>query len=128
MLDHFITNVVKRKKLKGQARAMIITQDIESAIRYYQAITRLLEQRGFPCKALVAFSGAKRVDGIEYTEADINGFPEDKTKEYFDGYDDQGQPIVHHGASIANTYRLLVVANKYLTGFDQPKTHRHVRR
>ena len=121
MLDHFITNVVKRKKLKGQARAMIITQDIESAIRYYQAIMRLLEQRGFPCKALVAFSGAKRVDGIEYTEADINGFPEDKTKEYFDGYDDKGQPIVHHGATITNTYRLLVVANKYLTGFDQPK-------
>ena len=100
---------------------MIITQDIESAIRYYQAITRLLEQRGFPCKALIAFSGAKRVDGIEYTEADINGFPEDKTKEYFDGYDDKGQPIIHHGATITNTYRLLVVANKYLTGFDQPK-------
>jgi type I restriction enzyme R subunit len=121
MLDHFIQNAVKGKKLKGKAKGIIVTQSIESAIRYYKAITKLLEQRGKPFKAIVAFSGTKDIDGIEYTEAEMNGFPDDKTKEYFDGYNQQGKPIIHKGASIENTYRLLVVANKYLTGFDQPK-------
>jgi type I restriction enzyme, R subunit len=121
ILDHFIQNVVNGKKLKGKAKAMIITQDIESTIRYYKAITKLLEQRGNPFKAIIAFSGTKEVDGIEYEEAKMNGFSDDKTKEYFDGYDKDGKAIIHNGSSIENTYRLLVVANKYLTGFDQPK-------
>lgn len=121
MLDHFIQNVVNPKKLRGKARGMVVTQNIESAIRYYKAISKLLEDRGSPFKAIVAFSGVKEVDGIEYTEADMNGFSDDKTKEFFDGYDQDGKPIIHNGRSIENTYRLLVVANKYLTGFDQPK-------
>lgn len=105
MLEHFIPQVVNAKKLKGKAKGMVVTQNIETAIRYYKAITRLLEAKGNPFKVLVAFSGAKEVDGIEYTEADINGFSEADTKDKFD----------------TDEYRLLVVANKYLTGFDQPK-------
>ncbi|UWN48578.1 hypothetical protein ASALC70_00763 [Alcanivorax sp. ALC70] len=84
---------------------MVVTQNIETAIRYHKAISRLLEERGQPFKALVAFSGTKEVDGIEYTEAEINGFSDNDTKDKFD----------------TDEYRLLVVANKYLTGFDQPK-------
>ena len=121
MLDHFIQNVVNKKKLKGKAKGMIVTQDIKSAIRYYKAIIKLLEQRGNPFKAIVAFSGTKEIDGVEYTENDMNGFSDNKTKEYFDGFNQNGKPIIHNGCSIKNTYRLLVVANKYLTGFDQPK-------
>lgn len=121
MLDHFIQNVFNAKKLKGKARGMVVTQNIESAIRYYKAITKLLEKRGTPFKAIIAFSGTKEVDGIEYSESQMNGFSDDKTKEYFDGVDQHGKPIIHNGSSIENTYRLLVVANKYLTGFDQPK-------
>lgn len=121
MLDHFIQNVVNGKKLKGKARGMIVTQNIETAIRYYKAITKLLELRGYPFKAIIAFSGSKKVDGIEYAESGMNGFSDDKTKEYFDGCDQDGKAIIHNGSSIENTYRLLVVANKYLTGFDQPK-------
>jgi len=107
MLDHFIPQVVntKKPKLKGKAKGMVVTQNIETAIRYHKAITRLLAAKGNPFKALVAFSGSKEVDGIEYTEAEINGFPETETKDKFD----------------TDEYRLLVVANKYLTGFDQPK-------
>lgn len=105
ILDHFIPQVVNSKKLKGKAKGMVITQNIETAIRYYRAITRLLDERGQPFKALIAFSGEKEVDGIEYTEAGINGFAENETKDYFD----------------QDEYRLLIVANKYLTGFDQPK-------
>lgn len=105
MVEHFITNVYNTKKLKGHAKGMVVTQSIESAIRYYQAINDILERKGNPFKTIIAFSGKKPIDGVEYTEADFNGFPDSKTKEYFD------QP----------EYRLLIVANKYLTGFDQPK-------
>ena len=121
MLDHFIQNVVNTKKLKGKAKGMIVTQNIETAIHYYKAITKLLGQHGNPFKAIIAFSGEKKVDGIVHTESQMNGFSDDKTQEYFDGYDQDGKPITFNGSSIENTYRLLVVANKYLTGFDQPK-------
>jgi type I restriction enzyme R subunit len=105
MLDHFIPQVVNAKKLRGKAKGMIITQNIEAAIRYYKAVTKLLDAQGTPFKALIAFSGEKTVDGLKYTEAEMNGFPESETREKFDTDD----------------YRLLIVANKYLTGFDQPK-------
>ncbi len=105
MLDHFTEQVVNTKKLKGKAKGMVVTQNIEAAIRYYKAISRQLALRGNPFKAVIAFSGTKEVDGIEYTEADINGFGEGETKDKFD----------------TDEYRILVVANKYLTGFDQPK-------
>ena len=105
MLDHFASSVVNTKKLNGKAKAMVVTQSIESAIRYYQALQQLLDKRGNPFKIVIAFSGTKEMDGIEYTEAQMNGFPESETKDKFD----------------EDEYRMLVVANKYLTGFDQPK-------
>lgn len=105
MLDHFAGSIVNKKKLSGKAKAMVVTQSIESAIRYYQALQQLLNGRGNPFKIVIAFSGTKEVDGIEYTEAQMNGFPESETKDKFD----------------EDEYRMLVVANKYLTGFDQPK-------
>lgn len=105
ILDHFIPQVVNTKKLRGKAKGMVVTQNIEAAIRYYKAITRNLEQRGNPFKVLIAFSGEKEVDGIKYTETEMNGFAEKDTREKFD----------------KDEYRLLIVANKYLTGFDQPK-------
>lgn len=105
MLEHFISKVYNTKKLKGKAKAMVVTQNIESAVRYYLAIKKLLKERGHLFKIAIAFSGKKVVDGIEYTEADLNGFAEKDTRDYFD----------------SDEYRILVVANKYLTGFDQPK-------
>ncbi len=105
MLDHFISKIVNQKKLKGKAKAMVVTQSIESAIRYYQALKRLLAAKGNPFKIVIAFSGKKMVDGVEYSEESLNGFSEKDTR---DKFDDEG-------------YKILVVANKYLTGFDQPK-------
>lgn len=105
ILEHFVKSVIKTKKLKGKAKGMVITQGIESAIRYYQALRRTLDKIGNPFEILIAFSGKKIVDGIEYTEDGLNGFPEKDTRDNFD----------------KDNYRLLVVADKYLTGFDQPK-------
>lgn len=105
MLEHFVSKVVRTKKLKGKAKAMVVTQSIEAAIRYYQALKKELDIIGNPFKILIAFSGKKMVDGIEYTEDSLNGFSEKDTRENFD----------------KDEYRMLVVANKYLTGFDQPK-------
>lgn len=105
MLDHFINNIVKTKKLKSKAKGMVVTSNIETAIFYHQAIVKKLEELGNPFKAVIAFSGKKEVKGIEYTEDGINNFASKDIPEKLD----------------SDEYRLLVVANKFLTGFDQPK-------
>lgn len=105
MLDHFINSVVNKKKLRGKAKGMVVTSSIESAITYYQAIRNKLKEIGEPFKAVIAFSGEKEMHGVKYTEDSLNSFPSKDISEKFD----------------TDEYRLLVVANKFLTGFDQPK-------
>ncbi|MBD3839605.1 MAG: type I restriction endonuclease subunit R, partial [Epsilonproteobacteria bacterium] len=105
IIDHFINKIVKTKKLKGKAKGMVVTANIETAIVYHQAIVKKLKELGNPFKAIIAFSGKKEVNGIEYTEDIINGFASKDIAEKFD----------------SDEYKLLVVANKFLTGFDQPK-------
>ena len=105
IIDHFINNVVKTNKLKGKAKAMVVTADIQTAILYHKAIVKKLHAIGDPFGAIVAFSGKKELEGIEYTEDSINGFDSKDIAQNFD----------------SDHYRLLVVANKFLTGFDQPK-------
>ena len=103
MVSHFLEQIVGPKRLKGKAKGMVVTRNIETAIRYFFAVRDALKDQ--PFKAMVAFSGKKTVDGIECSEDSINGFPSKDIEEKFD----------------SDEYRLLVVANKYLTGFDQPK-------
>ncbi len=119
MLDHFITKIVNSKKLKGKAKALVVTQNIESALRYYFALIRLIEQKGNPFRIAVAFSGKYMLDGIEYSEETINEFPNnmETTKSSDPGYN--SDKIARYFDM--EKYRILVVANKYLTGFDQPK-------
>lgn len=105
MLSHFEAKIFRNHKLKGKAKALVVTKDIECAITYYKALTQLIEEKKIPFKVLIAFSGTKSINGIEYTEAGMNGFPDSQTAEMFE----------------QDEYRLLVVANKYITGFDQPK-------
>ena len=107
MVDHFLSNVVQAKKLKGKAKAMVITRNIECAIRYYLAIRAALKEAGDPFQVMVAFSGEKLVDGISYTEEALNGISAADLPEEFE----------------KDHNRILVVANKYLTGFDQPMLH-----
>lgn len=105
MLQHFDSKVFRQRKLKGKAKAMVVTKDIECAIHYYKALTDLVVKLKLPYKVLIAFSGEKEVNGVTYTEAGLNGFAETETAERFE----------------SDENRILVVANKYLTGFDQPK-------
>ena len=105
ILDHFINKVVNTKKLKGKAKGMVVTQDIQTAVMYYFAISKKLNELGNPFQAIVAFSGKKNIKGIDYTEEVLNHFASKDISEKFD----------------SDAYRLLVVANKFLTGFDQPK-------
>ncbi len=107
MVDHFMSNVWQAKKLKGKAKAMVVTRNIECAIRYFFAIRTALQEANAPFKALVAFSGEKTVDGIKYTEDGLNGIAARDLPEEFEKDD----------------YKILVVANKYLTGFDEPMLH-----
>jgi len=104
MVEHFRRHV--RPELNGQAKAMLVTSSRESALRYYFALKAYIEDKGYPdLKALVAFSGELHIDGTAYTEAELNEFSETELPRRFDGPD----------------YQVLIVAEKYQTGFDQPK-------
>jgi len=105
MLSHFDAKMYRNHKLKGHAKALVVTKDIECAISYYMALCEIKKEKKLPYNILIAFSGTKNVGGRDYTEAQINGFPDTKTAEEFD----------------KDENRILVVANKYITGFDQPK-------
>ncbi len=118
MVNHFMDHVVKSKKLKGQARGMVVTRNIECAIRYFFAIREELKKANADFQAIIAFSGKKVVDGIEHTEDSLNGFPEKEIRDRL-----SGKYAQMHPQETVPTYRLLVVANKFLTGFDEPLLH-----
>ena len=106
IVEHFRTTVMD--ELGGTAKAMVVTASRESAVKYRQAFEDYITNKGYDnIHALVAFSGKVRLkdDEKEYTEAGLNGFSEDKLATEFDKDD----------------YQVLLVANKYQTGFDQPK-------
>ena len=106
IVEHFRTTVMH--ELGGQAKAMVITASRQGAVKYRQAFEEYIRKKGYEgIHALVAFSGKVKLPGdeTEHTEASINGFPEDHLPKEFD----------------TDAYQVLLVANKYQTGFDQPK-------
>lgn len=107
MVEHFHTEVIAKGKVGGKARAMVVASSIKRAVEYYKAISQLLEERHSPFKAMIAFSGTSEWNGRQATEADINGFPSSKIEKTFR----------------TDPYRILVVANKFQTGFDEPLLH-----
>jgi type I restriction enzyme R subunit len=107
VVEHFRAHTAA--KVAGRAKAMVVTSSRLHAVRYKQAIDAYLAKSGYTDLAtLVAFSG-KVIDehDLTYTEAGMNGFPESQTAERF-GSDD---------------YQVLIVAEKFQTGFDQPLLH-----
>ncbi len=107
MVDDFHDNVLAQCKIGGQARAMVVTSGIERAIQYYYAIESYLQERKSPYRAIVAFSGEHEFRGLKVTEASINGFPSGQIAEKIQ----------------ADPYRMLVCADKFQTGYDEPLLH-----
>ena len=106
IIEHFRTTVMK--ELGGRAKAMVVTKSRASAVKYHRAFQEYIAKKGYSdIKSLVAFSGKVRLNGEteEFTESSINGFPESRLPREFD----------------SDEYKVLLVANKYQTGFDQPK-------
>jgi type I restriction enzyme, R subunit len=112
IVEHFMTHIMYR--LSGRAKAMVVTSSRLHAVRYMEAFTRYLDKHGYKdIRPLVAFSGTVRdpETGQDYTEPGMNkdivtGKPITETQlpERFDSPD----------------YQVLLVADKYQTGFDQP--------
>jgi len=109
MVEHF--NSVTRHKIGGRAKAMVVTGSRLEAVRYKQSFDRYIKEKGYPIKTLVAFSGTVQDDklpNVTYTEVTMNdGVREKELPEKF--------------ATLE--YQVLLVAEKFQTGFDQPLLH-----
>lgn len=104
IIEHFRNSVMY--KMDGQAKAMLVTSSIESAIKYAKQFNEYIDKMKYnDIKALVAFTGSKKINGVECTESKMNGFSDLQLPVKFD----------------SNDYNVLIVANKYQTGYDQPK-------
>lgn len=104
IIEHFRTTVMT--ELDGQAKAMVITASREAAVKYRQGFEDYVKRKGYTdIHALVAFSGKVKLEDKEYTEPGMNGFAEKKLPTEFD----------------SDNYNVLIVADKYQTGFDQKK-------
>ena len=114
IVEHFDAHV--RHRLGGRAKAMIVTRSRLHALRLYQAVTAYIAERGLDMRALVAFSGSLVDGNVTHTEAGVNGMSESKLPAAFAyATADEPNPSLWH-----DEYALLVVADKYQTGFDQP--------
>lgn len=103
MVEHFMENVIRKKRMGGLAKAMLVTSSRANAVKYKKAFDNYLNKINSPYKVIVAFSD--EIDG--QTEATLNGFSSNSIPTEFE----------------KNEYRFLVVANKFQTGFDQPLLH-----
>ncbi len=102
-VDHFMENVIRKKRLGGLGKAMLVTGSRANAVKYKKAFDKYLLKINSPYKAIIAFSG--EIDG--QTESNLNGFSSNSIPVEFE----------------KNEYRFLLVANKFQTGFDQPLLH-----
>jgi type I restriction enzyme R subunit len=109
MVEHF--HAVTRHKIGGHAKAMVVAGSRLEAVRYKQSFDKYIKDKGYPIKSLVAFSGAvqdDKLNDVSYTEEAMNGgLREKELPERFGSQE----------------YQVLLVAEKYQTGFDQPLLH-----
>jgi len=109
MVEHFYQST--RHKIGGKAKAMVVTSSRLEAVRYKQSFDEIIKTKGYNIKSLVAFSGEVKDDKIPdtvYTEVEMNnGIKEKDLPENF----------------ATSEYSILLVAEKYQTGFDQPLLH-----
>lgn len=105
MLDHFMDKTIH--KIGGRAKGMLVTSSRAHAVLYKQAFDKIIKEQGFDIQTLVAFSGTVELDTSKYTEENMNG---PKVKDIAEEFKKPG-------------YKILIVANKFQTGFDQPLLH-----
>ena len=106
MIEHF--REVTKKQIGGKAKAMVVTSSRLHAVRYLNEFKRYIKAHGYDdLDVLVAFSGEVHDDGESYTEEKMNGIKESQLKATFH----------------SDEYHMLIVAEKYQTGFDEPLLH-----
>ncbi|MCT4595918.1 MAG: type I restriction endonuclease [Anaeromicrobium sp.] len=107
IIEHFKNHIMK--KIGGKAKAMVVTASRLHAVRYKIAFDKYIKRMGYEdLKTLVAFSGKVKDNEVEYKETSMNeGVSETRLPKAFE----------------KDESRILIVANKYQTGFDQPKLH-----
>jgi len=106
MIEHF--RKITRHKIGGRAKAMVVTSSRLHAVRYKMAFDKYIKEKGYTgLKTLVAFSGSVKDGDLTYTEPDLNKYRESETAMRFD----------------TDEYQVLIVAEKYQTGYDQPLLH-----
>ncbi len=108
MIEHFVSQT--SKEIQGKARAMVVTRSRLHAVRFKRKFDEIMREMRLPYGALVAFSGTVH-DGEtkeDYTETSMNNL--------------SGKISIPEALKLPQ-YRLLVVANKYQTGFDEPLLH-----
>jgi type I restriction enzyme R subunit len=102
MLNHFMEKTIH--KIGGRAKSMLVTSSRAHAVLYKQAFDKIIKEQGFDIQTLVAFSGTVEIDNEKYTEENMNG---PRVKDIAEEFAKPG-------------YKVLIVANKFQTGFDQP--------
>jgi type I restriction enzyme, R subunit len=105
MLNHFMEKTIH--KIGGKAKAMIVTSSRAHAVLYKSEFNKVIKEEGYDIQTLVAFSGTVELENEKYTEEIMNG---PKVKDIAEEFKKSG-------------YKILIVANKFQTGFDQPLLH-----
>jgi type I restriction enzyme R subunit len=109
MVEHF--NAFTRHKIGGKAKAMVVTGSRLSAVKYKLSFDKYIKKKGYPIKTLVAFSSTvidSEIKDVQFTEENMN----------------QGIKVKELPEKFATReYQILLVAEKYQTGFDQPLLH-----
>jgi type I restriction enzyme R subunit len=107
ILEHFTDHTVN--KMNGRSRGMVVTRSRLHCVKFKLEFDKQMKEMGLPYRSLVGFSGTvyDEDSGLEYTESKMNGFPERETEERLK-YPEN---------------RILIVNNKFQTGFDEPMLH-----
>jgi len=108
MIEHFVAQT--QNQIQGKARAMLVTRSRLHAVRYKRKFDDIMREMRLPYSALVAFSGTVKDEetGEEYTEKSMNNL--------------QGKIQIPEALKMPD-FRMLIVANKFQTGFDEPLLH-----
>jgi type I restriction enzyme R subunit len=106
ILEHFVKHT--SKKIQGKGRGMVVVRSRRHCVQFYQEMKKQMEEMGLPYSCLVGFSGVVRMDGQEYTEDNLNKLP----------------PKVSIPEGVKDPrYRILIISNKFVTGYDEPLIH-----